>query len=130
VAVAQDFTLNDFRRQLDQVQRAGLQDQIGRLPGTSELVAGREDPEAALDGIRRMIDAMTDAERRDPDRIEADRRARIAADSGTRPDQVETLLAQFRQVRELMRQMARMSLWQRLKLVMGFGKLPGSDGTA
>jgi signal recognition particle subunit SRP54 len=128
--VAQDFTIDDFQRQLDQVQRAGLKDQLGRLPGTAGMVADGEDPDAALDRVRRMIDAMTDAERRDPDAIDADRRTRIAADSGTRPDEVETFLTQFRQVRELMQQMGRMSLWQRLKWITGFGKLPGPDGAA
>jgi signal recognition particle subunit SRP54 len=126
--VARDFTLDDFRRQLDQLQRAGLKDQLGRLPGTAGMVADGEDPDATFDRVRRMIDAMTDAERRDPDAIDADRQARIAADSGTQPDEVETFLAQFRQVRELMQQMGRMSFWQRLKLVTGFGKLPGPDG--
>ena len=128
--MARDFTIDDFRRQLDQVQRAGLKDQLGRLPGTAGMVADGEDPDATLDRIRRIIDAMTDAERRDPDAIDADRRARIAADSGTRPDEVETFLAQFRQVRELMQQMGRMSLWQRLKWITGFGTLPGPDGAA
>ena len=126
--MAQDFTLDDFRRQLDQVQRMGMKDLLGRLPGTSEMVSHDEDPNVALNRIRQIIDAMTDEERSNPGIIDSSRRSRIARSSGTQPNDVEQFLAQFDQVRVLMRQMASMSLWQRLKMITGFGKLPGQDG--
>ena len=83
--MAQDFTLDDFRRQLDQVQKLGMNDLLNRLPGTSEMVPDDEDPDVALNRIRQIIDAMTDEERSNPDIIDSSRRSRIAASSGTRP---------------------------------------------
>jgi hypothetical protein len=64
--MAQDFTLDDFRRQLDQVQKLGMNDLLNRLPGTSEMVPDDEDPDVALNRIRQIIDAMTDEERSTP----------------------------------------------------------------
>ena len=77
--------------------------------------------------IRQIIDAMTDEERSNPDLIGSSRRTRIASSSGTHPQEVEKFLAQFHQLRALMRQMASMSLWQRIKLVLGFTKSPGNE---
>jgi signal recognition particle subunit SRP54 len=128
--VAKDFTLDDFRRQMDQIQRMGMKDLLGRLPGTSEMVSGDEDPDVALNRIRQIIGAMTAEERSNPDIIDSSRRSRIATSSGTQPSDVEEFLAQFGQVRALMRQMASMSLWQRIKMILGFGKLPRPDAGA
>jgi signal recognition particle GTPase len=71
-----------------------------------------------------MIDAMTDEERTNPDLITNSCLSRIAASSGSQPEDVERFLAQFHQVRALMLHMAGMSFWQRLKMVFGFGKFP------
>jgi signal recognition particle GTPase len=71
---------------------------------------------------RHMIAAMTDEERSNPDLIDSGRRTRIATNSGTDPQEVEKFLAQFQQVRAVKRQMASMSLWQRIKLVIGIGR--------
>src|SRR5207253_2316761 len=72
--------------------------------------------------IQGMIDSMTKQERRNPDVIDINRRRRIAAGSGTEPHDVKQFLNQFDQIRTLMRQMANMSIWQRLKMVTGLGK--------
>ena len=125
--MADDFTLDDFRTQLDQLEKMGMEDVVRRMPGMAEVIPEGEDPKAALERVRRMIDAMTAEERHDPDRIDAEAGCRIAATSGTQPEEVARLLVQFERIRDLMRRMAKMSLWQRLKLVMGFGKLPGPD---
>jgi len=69
-----------------------------------------------------MIDSMTKEERRNPDVIDLGRRRRIATGSGTEPHEIKQFLGQFDQVRTLMRQMASMSLFQRLKMVTGLGK--------
>jgi signal recognition particle subunit SRP54 len=103
VAMAKDFTLDDFRRQLDQFQKMGLKDLLGSMPGLTEMVPEEEDRDLALNSIRQMIDAMTDEERRNPDLITSSCLSRIAASSGTHPQDVEKFLAQFHQVRALMR---------------------------
>ncbi len=65
---------------------------------------------------------MTKKEGADPDIIDTPRRRRIAQGRGVEPHEVKQFLKQFDQVRALMKQMAQMSLWQRLKMVTGMGK--------
>ena len=126
--MTKDFTLDDFRRQLDQFQRMGMKDQVDRMPGLSEMLPEEEDRDLALRRIRQMLDAMTDEERSNPDLITSSRLSDIAAKSGTHRQDVEMFLAQFHQVCAVMRQMAGMSTWQRLKMVFGLGKFPGQEG--
>lgn len=118
-----DFNLDDFRKQFEQMKKmGGMRELIGMMPGMSEMVPEGEDPDTAVRRIQGMIDAMTKEERRDPDLIDLSRRRRIASGSGIEPHEVKQFLAQFDQVRTLMRQMANMSMWQRLKMVTGLGK--------
>jgi signal recognition particle subunit SRP54 len=125
-----DFSLDDFRKQFEHLHKMGMKDVIGRMPGMSEMIPEGEDPEAALRRIQGMIDSMTKEEKRNPDVIDIGRRRRIAAGSGTQPHEVKQFLQQFDQVRTLMRQMAKMSVWERIKMVTGLQKagafMPGT----
>jgi signal recognition particle subunit SRP54 len=126
-----DFTLDDFRKQFAQLKQMGpMKDVLGSMPGMSDMIPEGEDPEDAFRRIQGMIDAMTKEERRNPDVIDINRRRRIAAGSGTEPHEIKQFLGQFEQVRTLMRQMAQMSIWERIKMVTGMGKagafMPGS----
>ncbi len=127
-----DFTLDDFRKQFESIQKlGGMRDLIGRMPGMSEMIPEGEDPEKALGRIQGMIDSMTKEERRNPDIIDTNRRRRIAAGSGIQPHEVNQFLKQFNQIRTLMRQMARMSMFERLKMMTGLSKMgafnPGAN---
>ena len=117
------FTLDDFRKQFEQIAKLGMKDLIGRMPGMSEMIPEGEDPEVALKRVQGMIDAMTKKEKRDPDLIDQNRRRRIAAGAGVEPHEVKQFLQQFDQVRALMKQMASMSLWQRMKMMTGLSKM-------
>src|SRR5262245_25466742 len=118
-----NFTLNDFRSQFVQMQKmGGMRELVQMMPGMSEMVPEGEDPEVALKRIQGMIDSMTRQEREDPDIIDIGRRRRIAAGSGTEPHEIKQFLQQFDQIRTLMRQMAEMSIWQRIKMITGMGK--------
>ncbi len=119
-----DFTLDDFKKQFEQLKKIGMTNMISRMPGMEGMVPEGENPGKAMDRVITLIDAMTKEERQDPDCIGLSQLQRIAADSGTSPQEVEQFLGQFEQVRELMRQMAKMSLFDRLKLMTGLGKLP------
>ena len=103
---------------------------MAAMPGMGDMIPEGEDPEQGLKRIQGMIDAMTKKERADPDLIDLPRRRRIAAGSGVEPHEVKQFLIQFDQVRDLMRQMAQMSIWERIKMVTGLGKAgafkPGS----
>src|SRR5262249_51846459 len=118
-----DFTLDDFRKQFSQLAKMGpMRDVLGSLPGMGEMIPEGEDPEVAVRRIQGMIDSMTKEERRNPDVIDMGRRRRIAAGSGTEPHEIKQFLQQFEQVRTIMRQMAKMSIWERIKMVTGMGK--------
>ena len=128
-----EFTLDDFRKQFEQIAKMGMKDMIGRMPGMSDMIPEGEDPEEALKRVQGMIDSMTKKEKADPDLIDTPRRRRIAKGAGVEPHEINQFLKQFAQVRVLMKQMASMSMWQRLKMVTGMGQagafLPGGmDG--
>ena len=86
------------------------------------MVPEGEDPEVAMKRIQGMIDSMTKEEKRNPDVIDMSRRRRIAAGSGVEPHEVKQFLGQFDQMRTIMRQIANMSMFDRLKTLMGMGK--------
>ncbi|HYH68468.1 MAG TPA: AAA family ATPase, partial [Urbifossiella sp.] len=116
------FTLDMFRQQFATIAKMGMKDMLGRMPGMSEMIPEGEDPEEALKRVQGMIDSMTKKEKADPDMIDTPRRRRIAKGAGVEPHEVNQFLKQFEQVRFLMKQMASMSMWQRLKMVTGLGK--------
>ena len=119
-----DFNLNDFRKQFEQIAKMGsMKDLIGSMPGMSDMVPAGEDPEAAFRRIKGMLDSMTREERANPDILDQNRRRRVAAGSGTQPHDVKQFLNQFEQVRNLMRAMSKMSVWERIKMVSGMGKM-------
>jgi signal recognition particle subunit SRP54 len=118
-----DIGLDDFRKQFEQIQKLGMKDMLSSLPGMGDMIPEGEDPELALKRIQGMIDSMTKDERRNPDIIDIGRRRRIAAGSGTEPHEIKQFINQFDQVRTLMRQMANMSIWERVKMVTGLGKM-------
>jgi signal recognition particle subunit SRP54 len=126
-----NFTLDDFRQQFANIAKMGMKDLIGRMPGMSEMIPAGEDPEQALKRVQGMIDSMTKKERQDPDIIDQSRRRRIAAGSGVEPHEVSQFLKQFDSVRQIMKQMMSMNIWQRIKMMTGLGKMgafaPGGE---
>jgi signal recognition particle subunit SRP54 len=127
-----DFTLDDFRKQFEQLKKMGpMKDILGTIPGMSEMIPEGEDPEVAFTRIQGMIDSMTKEERRNPDIIDINRRRRIAAGSGIEASEIKQFLGHFDQIRGLMKKMAKMSMWERIKMMTGLGQagafMPGSQ---
>jgi signal recognition particle subunit SRP54 len=108
-----------------------LKDVMKMMPGMGDMIPEDEDPEAGIKRIQGIIDSMTKAERKNPDIIDLSRRRRIAIGAGVEAHEIKQFLNQFEQVRTLMRQMAKMSIWDRLKMITGMGKagafLPGAN---
>lgn len=107
--VTASFDLNDFLQQLQEVKKLGPIDQLlEMIPGLSSL--GRHIPQdITQDQFRRIeaiINSMTVRERREPQIINASRKRRIAAGSGTTVQDVNALLTQFRQTQRLMKQLS------------------------
>jgi signal recognition particle subunit SRP54 len=108
-----DFTLNDFRKQLEQLKRiVPRRDVSAGVPGVGDRIVGGIETEQGLRRIQGMIDAMTRKERDSPSILDSPRCRRIAAGAGVPLPEVERFLGQFQQVRVLMKQMAQMSLWR------------------
>ena len=103
------FDLEDFLGQLQQLKKMGPLSQVMEMiPGLSGLrgkMGAQEVDENDLGRIEAVIHSMTPEERRRPEIIGGSRRRRIARGSGTKPQDVNQLLNQFRQVQKLMRQM-------------------------
>jgi signal recognition particle subunit SRP54 len=118
-----EFTLDDFRKQFEQIAKLGMKDIMSRMPGMGDMIPEGEDPELALKRIQGMIDSMTKEERRNPDVIDIGRRRRIATGSGVEPHEIKQFLNHFDQVRTLMRQMAKMNMWERVKMMSGLSKM-------
>lgn len=102
------FDLEDFLDQLQQVKKMGsLGNLLEMVPGLSSL--SRRLPEGLDDRrmkkVEAMVLSMTKEERRHPEIIDGSRRRRIAAGSGTSPQDVNQLLNQFRQVQKMMKQL-------------------------
>ena len=75
------------------------------IPGLGGKVKNLDIDEQQLIVNKAIIQSMTPQERRNPDIIKASRRQRIAKGSGTSIQQVNQLLKQFEQSKELMKQM-------------------------
>ncbi len=102
------FTLEDFIEQLRALKKMGpLNDLLGMVPGFQQL--SKQLPAEATDkGLvvtEAIINSMTREERRNPKIINASRRRRIAAGSGTSVQQVNQLLRQFTQMQQMMKQL-------------------------
>ena len=126
------FTLDDFRKQFAQLAKMGpLKDVLGSMPGMGDMIPEGEDPEVGLRRIQGMIDSMTKAERGNPDLIDLTRRRRIASGCGVEPSDIKQFLGHFDQVRTLMAKMAKMSMWERIKMMTGMSKMgafaPGAN---
>ena len=121
-----DFDLEDFLAQLQQMKKMGPLGSIMKMmPGMSGFQVGEKE-EKKLKRTEAIIQSMTKKERARPEILNGSRRARIAKGSGTKVSDVNALLKQFSQ----MRQMMKMLKGGKMKALMrGLGgKLPGMGG--
>ena len=105
------FDLEDFRQQLQQVTKLGPLDQLlSLMPGIGQsLASGKmQVDESRLGRMEAIINSMTQDERRRPDVIKNSRRKRIAAGSGTSTREVNELLKQYRQMKTMFGQFTEM----------------------
>ena len=110
------FTLNDFYNQLQQVQKMGnMKDLAGMLPGMDKALKDVDIPDDAFKPTEAIILSMTPYEKEHPECINGSRRARIAKGSGTTVADVNKLLKQFEQTRKMMKMAVDGTLAQRLK---------------
>ena len=103
------FDLEDFLKQLRRVKKLGSLDSILKMiPGMGGMreklaQASGAVPEKELAKFEAIISSMTPAERHDPDILNGSRRARIAKGAGVPVQQVNMLIRQFEQMRQMMK---------------------------
>ena len=104
-----DFTLQDMLTQMQKIKRMGsFGDILKMIPGASKMLpAGAEIDEGEIARIEAIISSMTEKERRRPKVLNANRRKRIAAGSGTSVQDVNRLMKNYEQMKKMMKKMSR-----------------------
>ena len=122
------FDLNDLRSQLQQVTKmGGMGGILGKLPGVAKIKAQMAEARVDETMIKQqiaIINSMTPKERRNPDIIQASRKRRIAAGSGTGVPDINRLLKQHRQMQDMMKRMKKQGGLQALLGGRGMPPLP------
>jgi signal recognition particle subunit SRP54 len=125
----QGFDLEDFKLQLQQMQKmGGMSALMDKLPAQLSQAA-QGSPELQEKQLRRtegIINSMTPLERRKPELIKATRKRRIAAGSGVPVQEVNRLLTQFEQMQKMMKMMKGGGLAKMMRSVKG--RMPGMRG--
>jgi len=121
------FDLADLREQLAQMQTmGGMSGLMSMLPGMAKMknqLAERNLDEKVLKRQMAIIDSMTPGERRNPDVLKASRKRRIAAGSGTKPEDINKLIKMHRTMADVMKAMggAKRGPMAGLANMLGFG---------
>ncbi len=104
---ANDFNLEDFLTQMQQVKKMGpIKDLLGMIPGMNKINLNDVDvDEKALSHVEAIIQSMTVKERQNPELLNGSRKRRIAKGSGRTIQEINQLLKQFNQMKDLMKMM-------------------------
>jgi len=121
----QGFDLEDFKQQVGQMRKmGGISSMIDKLPAQFAQVAqSSQMDEKQLRRVEGIINSMTPAERMRPEILKASRKRRIAAGAGVPVQEVNRLLNQFEQMREMMKRMQKGGLAKMMRGMKGF--MPG-----
>ena len=100
------FGFDDFLSQIQQVKKMGnMKDLMGMIPGAGKMMKDIDVDDDAFKHIEAIIHSMTPAERTKPTLLNASRKKRIGAGSGTSIQQVNQLMKQFDQMSKMMKMM-------------------------
>ena len=100
------FTFEDYLAQIENMKKMGnLKDVIAMIPGLGSKLKNVDIDESQIKRNKAIIQSMTPKERRNPELIKSGQRKRIADGSGTTIQDVNTLLRQFEQTKEMMKMM-------------------------
>lgn len=116
------FTLDDMLSQFEEVQKMGpIENLLGMIPGVDKkAMANTKMDDKAIPRSMAIIRSMTKKERNNPSLLNANRRKRIAAGSGTSVQDVNRLMKQFEETQTMMKRFSSMSK----------GKMRGFGGKA
>lgn len=126
------FDLDDLRMQLDQMEKlGGLGGLMGMLPGVGKMknqLAASGMNDGIIKRQKAIIDSMTKKERRNPKLLDASRRKRIAAGSGTKVEDVNRLMKMHRQMADMMKAMGANAAGKRGGPMAGLASMFGLGG--
>jgi len=128
-ALKGQFTLEDLADQLAQIKKMGdMQGLLGMLPGVGKMkkqIADANIDDKTIAHQEAIIMSMTPKERRNPKILNARRRQRIAAGSGTSVQEVNRLLKQHKQMAQMMKKMGKMGKKGLMGGMPPMGGMPG-----
>jgi len=105
------FDFQDFLEQLQQIKKMGnLKDIMGMIPGMGKAMKDIDIKDDAFKGIEAIIKSMTPFERANPDVINQSRRQRLANGAGKDIADINALMKQFDQMRQMMKNMNKMPI--------------------
>ena len=120
------FDLNDLLDQLQQMRKMGsIKDLLKMIPGIGRKIDDVEVDERQFDRMQAIILSMTPKERTKPDIINPSRKRRIAAGCGMQVEDVNRLLAQYRQMQKMFKQFNGKSSKKMRRKMMN---MPGMNG--
>ena len=128
IKTGERFDLNDFKAQISQMKSIGVSGLIDKLPAQFQEAAAKvkdKDVNKTIGRTEGIINSMTPKERRNPDLIKASRKRRIAAGAGVSVQEVNKLLKQFEQTREMMKRMQKGGLAKMMRALGNFGGFGG-----
>jgi len=100
------FTLEDYLMQFESMKKmGGAQALLSMMPGMGAKIKDADIDEGKMERTKAIILSMTKKERIDPSIINSSRKKRIALGSGTSVQEINQLLKQFEQVKQLMKQL-------------------------
>ncbi|MGZ5424632.1 MAG: signal recognition particle protein, partial [Candidatus Aminicenantales bacterium] len=114
----QEFTLDDFRKQIVQMKKMGsLTDLLGHLPqvGPFKALGKAQIDDGKIVHFAAIIDSMTSEERANPKLLNGSRRARISRGSGRPVHEVNQLVKQFQEMQKMMKRAPVQKLFNGLK---------------
>ena len=123
------FDLNDLLSQMQEVRKLGsMKDILGMIPGIGNKIKDADIDESALTKTEAIIRSMTPGERAKPDIINPSRKRRIAAGCGMKVEDVNRLLAQYKQMQQMFKQMNSKGSRKKMRRMGGMGGFPGMPG--
>ena len=100
------FTLEDYLTQFESMKKmGGAQALLAMMPGMGAKVRAEDIDESRIERTKAIILSMTKRERAEPSIINSSRKKRIASGSGTSVQEINQLLKQFEQTKQLMKQL-------------------------
>jgi signal recognition particle subunit SRP54 len=110
-----NFDFADFKMQLEQLKKMGdMKEMLAMIPGVGSKVKDIDIDENSFKGVEAMINAMTPAERANPDLIDMSRKKRIAKGSGKDIQEVNNFMKQFDQMRDMMKNMNKLGAFGKM----------------